>query len=105
MRLKEENGERMRIEKALAEVNKKLHLMTNITRHDLLNQLSAMRGYLELADLVWDTEPAKARANMRNAGNVIKRTTNTISFAAEYQKIGMKTPVWKDIRSLVEVSA
>jgi hypothetical protein len=34
------------------ETNRKLHLLTSIIRHDILNQLTAMMGYLDLYDEV-----------------------------------------------------
>jgi PAS domain S-box-containing protein len=40
--------ERKQEEKAILETNRKLNLMNNVTRHDILNQLTAISGYLEL---------------------------------------------------------
>jgi len=102
--LQREIAERERIERALAEANKKLQLMTSITRHDILNQLTALRGCIELAELMWEKEPGRARERMKSAENLLAQTINTITFTGEYQKIGMKAPVWKNVRSLVDDS-
>jgi signal transduction histidine kinase len=102
--LQAENSERLKVEKALADANKKLHLMASITRHDLLNQLTVMREYLELsaANRTRDTE--SAWANVASATAIVNQTINTVEFTGEYQKIGVKSPVWKSARQLVEES-
>ncbi len=102
--LHREIGERERVERALADANKKLQLMTSITRHDILNQLTALRGCIELAEMMWEKEPGRARDRVRSAEGLLEQTINTITFTGEYQKIGMKAPVWKNVRTLVDDS-
>jgi DNA-binding response OmpR family regulator len=102
--LQAENVERLRVEKALAEANKKLQLMATITRHDLLNQLTAMREYLELSAANRIKNPAQAWANIASATAVVNQTINTVEFTGEYQKIGVTSPVWHNVRMLVERS-
>ena len=102
--LQEENAERLKVEKALADANKKLQLMASITRHDLLNQLTAMREYLELSAANRSRNPENAWANVASATAVVNQTINTVAFTGEYQKIGVKSPVWKNARYLVEES-
>ncbi|MCX6689118.1 MAG: PAS domain S-box protein, partial [Methanoregula sp.] len=41
--------ERKRAEEALRQANKQLNLLSSITRHDILNQLMALKGYLYLS--------------------------------------------------------
>ncbi|MCX6698230.1 MAG: PAS domain S-box protein [Methanoregula sp.] len=41
--------ERKRADEALRKANKQLNLLSGITRHDILNQLLVLRGYLELS--------------------------------------------------------
>ncbi len=41
---------RMRAQEAVQEANRKLNLLTSITRHDLNNQLTVLTGYLQLVD-------------------------------------------------------
>lgn len=62
-----ENQERRRVEKALADANRKLQLMASITRHDLLNQLAALWGYLDLAQILREREPANAWRHVDSA--------------------------------------
>ena len=53
---KETEEELARSAAAIADANRKLNLMTGITRHDIANQLTVLNGYLSLAeDLTDDT--------------------------------------------------
>jgi len=102
--LQAENAERLKVEKSLAEANKKLQLMASITRHDLLNQLTAMREYLELSVAHHTKDAGTAWANVASATAIVNQTINTVEFTGEYQKIGIKSPVWHNARMLVEMS-
>ena len=102
--LETENAERRKAEKALEEANRKLQLMASITRHDLLNQLTAVREYLELAAATRTKDGENAWASIANATSVINQTINTVEFTGDYQKIGVKSPVWKSARLLVDES-
>lgn len=102
--LQAENAERLKVEKALADANKKLQLMASITRHDLRNQLTAMREYLELSVARRMKNPDAAWANVEDALAVVNQTINTIEFTGEYQKIGVRSPVWHNARILVDMS-
>jgi hypothetical protein len=52
--------ERKRGEDALAVASKKLNLLSNITRHDIRNQLMALNAYLQLSEGFVD-DPAKMK--------------------------------------------
>jgi signal transduction histidine kinase len=78
--------------------------MASITRHDLLNQLTAMREYLELSAASRARSPENAWANIASATAVVNQTINTVEFTGEYQKIGVKSPVWHNAKKLVELS-
>ncbi len=99
-----ENQERRRVERALADANRKLQLMASITRHDILNQLAALAGYLDLARMMREREPANAWQHVENASRTVDQISNTVRFTAEYQKIGSTSPAWQEIRPLVERS-
>ncbi|MDD1728516.1 MAG: PAS domain S-box protein, partial [Methanospirillum sp.] len=48
-------SERKRYESAITNANNKLNLLSNITRHDILNQLTALSGYLEISEDLTDS--------------------------------------------------
>jgi two-component system sensor histidine kinase/response regulator len=97
-----ENIERMRIEKALAGANKKLQLMASITRHDLVNRLCALQEYIELSLAYREKDPVRAWDNISSASAIVHQTINTVEFTGNYQKIGMISPMWVELRSLVD---
>jgi two-component system sensor histidine kinase/response regulator len=99
-----ENTERLRVEKALADANKKLQLMASITRHDLRNQLTALREYLELSEVSRKKDPVGAWNYVANATAVVNQTINTVEFTGEYQKIGVKSPLWQSAKLLVDMT-
>ncbi len=99
--LQMENSSRQRAERDLAQANKKLQLMTSITRHDLLNQLTVVQGYLDLADGNYSTKPDLALAQIKKSMDVIKRSINTVQFTSEYQRIGMTSPSWHPLSTCI----
>ena len=99
--LEKENAERRRVEKALDEANRKLNLMASITRHDVLNQLAAQHEYLESALAQKGQDADAAWSQVARARDLGTQTINAIRFTGEYQKIGIKAPVWHDLFGLI----
>jgi len=95
-----ENVERSRVEKALADANRKLNLMTSITRHDINNQTLALQAYIDFAENA-TTDPTVLQylRKVRLAANTIQKQ---ISFTKEYEDIGIHAPVWQDLRTRTE---
>ena len=91
--------QRKQIEEALHQANKKLNMLSSITRHDILNLIMAIRGYLELSlDIVGDPELRKYMEKENEAVNAIQRQ---IEFTRYYQDIGVEEPKWQDVGELV----
>ena len=99
-----ENHERKMVETALGNANNKLQLMASITRHDLLNQINSLQGYLELAAMDRYDNPEQAWKYVDKAVAVLSQTVNTVQFTKEYQEIGVKSPVWQNCHNLVNKS-
>ncbi|MFH0966285.1 MAG: hybrid sensor histidine kinase/response regulator [Methanobacteriota archaeon] len=102
--LVQENIERQRAESALGMANNKLQLMASITRHDLLNQLNSLQGYLDLALTDRTVDPENAWIFVEKAFKIVDQTVDTVKFTDEYQNIGVNNPIWQDIRVLVQNS-
>lgn len=102
--LYKENTERKKVEDALELANKKLLLMTSITRHDLLNQLMALHGYIELALITKTADPEKAWNHITLADGIVNQTINNVRFTEEYQQVGIKSAVWQNVRTLLNNS-
>ena len=92
--------ERKRAEQTTRETSAKLNLLTSITRHDVLNQVSILRGYTQIA-LMRDTDPviADILRKIDASGAAIFRH---IEFTRDYQEIGLREPGWYNVRSLVD---
>jgi len=92
--------ERKRAEDALREAHRKLNLLTNITRHDILNQIMSMRGYLELAND--NRDPLKANELRKKALGATRNIESMIEFTKDYQEIGVREPAWHNVRAEVD---
>jgi PAS domain S-box-containing protein len=92
-------SERKRIETALQQANKKLNILNSITRHDILNWMTALLGYLEIEkDMVSDPSLLAIIEKEETAAVNIKRL---ITFTREYQDIGVNAPAWQDVERVV----
>lgn len=90
---------RKKTEEAVRLANKKLNLLSSITRHDVLNQLTVVLGYLRLAEeQVTDPLLRDYLEKMSKAGEIARRQ---IEFTREYQEIGVRLPRWQDVRSTI----
>ncbi|NMB78065.1 MAG: hybrid sensor histidine kinase/response regulator [Methanomicrobiales archaeon] len=98
-----ENLARKTVESSLEQVNKKLQLMTSITRHDLLNHLTVLQGYLEISQMP-GTDPAKIAGYLTRSIGVVQKSIDTIQFTSEYQKIEITAPAWHPVSALIERS-
>ena len=95
--------ERKLMESALREVNKKLNLLSSITRHDIRNQLLALTAYLELSkETLGDAaKTSEYIIKEERAANAIERQ---IVFTKEYQDLGVKDPVWHTVSSCLKLA-
>ncbi len=93
----------MRSEQALQIANRKLNLMSGLTRHDVVNQLMALNGYVELsAEFVQDP---KLQQMIKKEQEIIEMIHQQILFTREYENMGVNAPVWQDLRTTVMSAA
>ncbi|MDO9549925.1 MAG: PAS domain S-box protein [Methanoregula sp.] len=86
--------DRKRLDKALFESNRKLNLLSSITRHEILNQLTALQLYQSLLKgKITDPECKVWIEKAVRVGEVIE---SQISFTQQYQDIGLQKPLWQD---------
>jgi PAS domain S-box-containing protein len=91
------------VEDALRISNKKLNLLSGITRHDINNQLLALNGFLGLLHAEV-TDPG-LEGYFTRITTAIDRITAMIRFTKEYEQIGVNAPVWHNCHTLVESAA
>ncbi|PKL60907.1 MAG: hypothetical protein CVV33_00260 [Methanomicrobiales archaeon HGW-Methanomicrobiales-4] len=90
---------RKQMEQALQQVNLKLNLLSNITRHDVLNQLTALMGYTDIAlEMSENPDLHLVLTQIMKAAETI---TEQISFTRIYQDIGLHEPVWQHVPSVI----
>ncbi|MDO9034294.1 MAG: ATP-binding protein, partial [Methanoregula sp.] len=95
--------ESKRAEKALLQANKQLNLLSSITRHDILNQLMALKGYLEMShDVINDPKTLIGFIKKEEAAaNAIEQQ---IIFTRNYQVLGVTAPVWQNVNESIKVA-
>jgi PAS domain S-box-containing protein len=92
--------ERKRIEDALRTANRKLNLLSSLTRHDIANQLTVIQGY---ATLLAEEQPGPGVLEKTGViQGAAGRIAAMIRFTKDYENIGVELPVWHDVRSLVD---
>ncbi len=95
--------ERKRAENALALASRKLNLMTGITRHDIMNQLTGLSCSLELA-LETAQEPERI-LHINRAQKAADTIQRQIAFTKEYEDLGVKSPEWQQVSVIIRSAA
>jgi len=94
--------ERKRAEDAFKVANKKLKLLSSITRHDIDNQLMVLMGYLPILEKK-QTDPT-LNEYFQSVSTAAERISTMIRFTKTYENIGVNAPAWQDIRTLVDAA-
>ena len=89
--------DRKRYEEALEVANQKLGLLGQVTRHDSLNQLAVLMGWLQIAqESVAEPPVQEYLKNMKTAAETVIRQ---LDFTGDYQKMGVAKPEWIDVKA------
>lgn len=88
---------------ALKKANKKLNLLSQINRHDILNQITVALGSLSLAAL--QVPEGDARTRIENAQMAVRNIQKNLEFTKDYQDMGMKAPEWQRLDEVVGEAA
>jgi signal transduction histidine kinase len=87
---------------ALTRANEKLNLLSSITRHDILNQLTALSGYLELMG------EGPKNPQIQKYIDIEKRIAQTIKkqiqFTKDYHEIGVQSPQWYNVKKTIKTA-
>ena len=93
--LEKENAE---LKARIAFLENKLQLVGSVTRHDVLNQLTAIVGYNELLRMM--IEDPKLNSFLEKERQAIDKIRRQFQFAKDYQNIAVVPPRWQSIRNL-----
>ncbi|WP_440949292.1 PAS domain S-box protein [Methanosphaerula subterraneus] len=88
-----QNEELQRYSTALAQANRKLNLLNSVTRHDILNQLTVISGYLEI--LQNDITDPVLIGYLRRQQRAAELIQHQIEFTKAYQNLGAEAPRWQ----------
>jgi len=95
--------ELMKFSTSLAAANRKLTLLSSITRHDINNQLTVQMGYL---DILGDSRLDHLQNEyFQKVSTAARRISAMIQFTKEYESIGVNAPVWQNCRTLVDTAS
>jgi PAS domain S-box-containing protein len=93
-------SDRKQAEAALRQANQKLNLLASITRHDMMNRLTALGGYVELSQEM--TSDPDLREIFRKEEVLLGTLSHQVRFAREYQEIGIRSPSWQRVQDHVD---
>lgn len=98
--LRAEISERKRFEEAIQLANRKLNTLSSITRHDILNQITALGMYLSLAREM-ESDPA-INDYLIKIEQITQLIQKQIRFTRDYQNIGTTSPLWQKLQLIVD---
>ena len=85
---------------ALIIANKKLNILSDVTRHDVLNQITALHGYSELMEDDYEENPEIMRY-IKNLKRLINTIEQQIAFTKNYQEMGIRKPAWQNLNNVI----
>ncbi|TAJ45409.1 MASE3 domain-containing protein [Methanofollis fontis] len=97
--LGEDITERKRAAAALERANQKLNILNSITRHDIMNEVTAAVMYLEL---IADSPEEKRTLYLENLGALLSGIRQDIEFSRDYQDMGVKQPLWQSPGEIIQ---
>lgn len=92
--------DRKAAEVSLKLANEKISILSQMTRHDIGNLLTALSGYLDLIRAK-NTDPGIG-SYLDSANGIMEKISRHLQFSREYQEIGSHEPAWQPLESLIE---
>ena len=87
-------------EEAVRQANKKLNLLSGITRHDIRNQLLALSTYIYLSEESLD-DKVQLLNYIAKEKAIAEAISRQISFTKDYEEMGVKAPAWQNVSAIV----
>jgi len=92
-------SERQAAEEALRQVNRKLNLISSLTRHDILNRVSVLLGYIDRAKtMTADTTLLEHLARLEVSTKTIGKL---VQFTRDFKDLGMQPPQWFAVEDII----
>ncbi|WP_158491340.1 sensor histidine kinase [Methanoregula formicica] len=80
-------------------LKKKLHLVGSVTRHDVLNQMTAIVGYNELLEMIVTDE--KQKSYIEREKFAVDKIRRLFQFAKDYQNLAVEPPRWQGLDNVI----
>lgn len=80
-------------------LKKKLQLVGSVTRHDVLNQMTAIVGYNELLEMIITDE--KQKSYIEREKFAVDKIRRLFQFAKDYQNLATEPPRWQDLDNAI----
>ncbi|HMA04458.1 MAG TPA: sensor histidine kinase [Methanomicrobiales archaeon] len=98
--VKGEIQERRGMEQALLSANRRLQLLNDVTRHDILNSLTGLFLLLGRSEarVAGDPELLSQVQREKEIADLIQRQ---IAFTRDYQEIGLRKPEWQNVEDVI----
>lgn len=95
-------SERKMAEEAISQANKKLNLLNFVTFTDIQNANYILDGYIGLGKKTDSIETQ--RKYLEKEGEAVQRIASALTFARQYQDLGVKPPQWQDVNRVFIVA-
>jgi len=99
----ETERKREELERSLELSRHRLALLTDMTRHDIDNQLTTAYGYLELARCA--TPEGEAREDLERLRMALEKIRRMTEFTKAYKELGLHAPAWQNVGRLCRDAA
>lgn len=96
-------SERKKAEEALRLANRKLNLLYSLARHDILNKVSILLGYIDRAKTLADDKTLLDYLDRLE--NSTKAIGKLIQFTRDYKDLGINPPQWFTVEDLMKGAA
>ena len=93
------NHDRKEAEDALQQANRKLNLLSGVTRHDIKNKVMTIQGFLRFARKTKDID--EVQSFLDKIQDSAKAIEHQIDFSKNYQDLGAKLPKWLNLSNMI----
>jgi signal transduction histidine kinase len=91
--------EKQKARHAIEMTNRKLNLLSSITRHDMQNKLTGLSGFIELAQA--EKDPAILQRYLARMEKITRVFQQELEFTRDYQDLGVQAPAWQEVAALI----
>jgi PAS domain S-box-containing protein len=95
--------QRKEAEAALRQSNRQLKLLSGITRHDIMNKITTILGYLSLVEM--ELKNPEVKDYLLNIESATRAIRSQIEFTKIYENLGTHEPQWQDLYIIIALSS